>query len=161
MVGGEWTVALYLLNQAIEVVYPYTLRTSYRNRDPQPAGVALFPGYLFAGLDQARSVAEIVSHSRVKTVLRQGGDLIRLSEKQVDAIRAQAALERDLVFKSNRPEAKWRVGQFQAIPSGHPMEGAPAFVDSLTDGTVHASLGQLRLSWPASATPFENVARCA
>ena len=155
---AEWAVTLRLLGDGHDVIFPYTLKSDRWHRHPQGVATALFPGYIFAGFDQSQSVHDLSSISRCTGALRVGGDLVRLSENQVQAIRKQALEEMLRVFTPRKREAsRWIIGSFQAIPIGV-TAGVPAYIESIDkNGTVRAYCGQVQFSWPASTALYESV----
>lgn len=146
--GAEWQAHRGLLRKDIESYFPYYHGDSRRGRWLQGVVRPQFPGYLFCGLTYEQSIWQVEDTIGVRNVLRIDGELIRLSERQMERCKADC-LKR---WQENEPHrvdrSQYQIGQTIAVPYG-PFVNIPCQVESIDtkSGRVYAAIGSIKIDF--------------
>lgn len=148
---AEWEAYVNLLARGVDAFLPFYLISSRRGRYRRGFVAPLFPGYLFAGLDASMSADVVKSSPGVMEILSNQGDFIRINPTTIEQLREKAMTELNKSIAAiNRPR-RYTPGEWVVVPHG-PFQGKPAQINRVDKaGMVHASLGQVQLSWSATA----------
>jgi transcription antitermination factor NusG len=149
--SAEWQAYRFLLSQGIEAYLPYVMASARRNRWDQGIVRPQFPGYLFACLSGKQNFETIRKTIGVRELLRSGPDVVLISQKQMDDIRAHCE-ERARESMPRRVKLdEWKVGDVRPVPYG-PYVGTPVQIETIDkSGEISASMGSLRITFRISA----------
>lgn len=141
--GAEWQAYRGLLRQGITSYYPMTWDDARRGRWAQAVGRPQFPGYLFAAVDAGESFEPIRKSVGVRDLLRQGQDVVLISNTQIETIKARCDERYNASIPKRIDSAKWKPGDLISIPHG-PFMGVPAIIKTIDKSrNVCATIGNL------------------
>jgi len=127
--GAEWQARKALLAAGIEAFLPFAIIETRRGRWYHGVCKALFPGYIFCGLDddsQWPAVRNTIGIQSMDALIRQ----------------ADEAYTESLGRKA--PIIHYRVGDWVAVPSG-PFHGLPVRIEAIDKhGNASAYIGSIR-----------------
>lgn len=142
--GAEWQVRTGLLKRGIEPFFPHYIASVRRNEWFHGVLRALFPGYIFVGLEPGQTAKDVCAVNGAMHILKLGGKLIEVPLEQMERLRLQAADELIASWGAKAKVIRVNVGDWVALPEGKlpGMDGTPVQIEAIDKrGQITASLG--------------------
>jgi len=150
--GAEWQLRQGLLKRGIDAFMPWHIVEVRRDRWYHGVIKALFPGYIFIGLEPGQHTDEARSVNGAMHVLKLDDKPVEVSEAKMSSIRLQAADEQMVSWGAKAKVMRVNVGDWVAVPEGHPFAGTPVEIEAIDKrGQITAYIGDLKVPFPLSA----------
>jgi transcription antitermination factor NusG len=142
--GAEWQVRMGLLKRGIEPFMPYYIASIRRNEWFHGVIKALFPGYIFVGLEPGQTASDVQAVNGAQGILKVGDRLIEILPEQMERLRLQAADELITSWGAKAKVIRVNVGDWVPLPEGKlpGYDGTPVQVEAIDKrGQITASIG--------------------
>lgn len=150
--GAEWQLRKALLKRGFEAFMPYFIDDVRQGEWQRGIVKALFPGYIFAGLDPGQHSDEVRQVTGSRGVLKLGDKPIEVPARQMRRLREQAAEELMASFGARKKIMRVNVGDWVAVPEGIAFAGTPVEIEAIDKrGQITAYVGSIRVPFPLSA----------
>ena len=142
--GAEWQVRNGLLKRGIEPFIPYYIASVRRNEWFHGVIKALFPGYIFVGLEPEQTQSDVKAVNGAIGILKVGDRLIEISPEQMERLRLQAADELMASWGAKAKVIRVNVGDWVPLPEGKlpGYDGTPVQIEAIDKrGQITVTMG--------------------